>query len=462
MSEHEQFDLAVIGTGVAASTVAYKCRSEGWSVAVIDSRPFGGTCALRGCDPKKVLVGAAEALDMNQRMSETGIITNQAILNWQKLMHFKKTFTESVPDSREKAFQKEGIVSLHGSARFTGQTSLVVGENRSVDARHILIATGAKPAKLPIKGHELMTTSDEFLELEELPRSVVFVGGGYISFEFAHISARAGADVTIIHRGRRPLENFDPDLVDMLVKRTKKMGINVRLQSEVKQIERKSDNKIQVHFEPKNQDSGEETLVETEMVVHGAGRLPDIDELCLEKAGIEHERKGVKVNKHLQSASNSSVFAAGDCAAGGGLPLTPVATYEGQIAAENLLLLEKDKPLLEVDYRGTPSVVFTLPPIASVGLQEQSAKDRGMKFKTNHSNTAGWYSSRRINESHSGYKVLVEDNTGKIIGAHLFGPHADEVINIFAMAMRLDIPAGRLGKVIWSYPTNASDINYMT
>lgn len=117
--------------------------------------------------------------------------------------------------------------------------------------------------------------------------------------------------------------------------------------------------------------------------------------------------------------------------------------------------------MLEADYNGIPSVVFTLPPIASVGLQEQTAKDRGLKFTTRHSSTASWYSSRRVNESHSGYKVLIEENTGKIIGAHLFGPNADEVINIFAMAMRLNIRSERLSEVIWSYPTNASDINYM-
>lgn len=405
-------------------------------------------------------MGAAEALDINHRMNEIGVITNPAILDWNKLMTFKKSFTEPVPESREKAFQKEGIVAIHGPARFTGPTSLKVGENRSVDARYVLIATGAKPARLPIIGQELMATSDEFLELDTLPRRIVFVGGGYISFEFAHIAARAGADVSIVHRGKYPLDNFDPDLVDMLVQRTKKIGIKILLQTEVNQVKKQPDG-IRIHTESKDQGSEEKISIDADMVVHGAGRVPEIEELCLEKAGIERERKGVKVNRHLRSTSNSSVFAAGDCAAGGGLPLTPVAGYEGQIAAHNLIQLEKGKSMLEADYNGIPSVVFTLPPIASVGLQEQTAKDRGLKFTTRHSSTASWYSSRRVNESHSGYKVLIEENTGKIIGAHLFGPNADEVINIFAMAMRLNIRSERLSEVIWSYPTNASDINYM-
>lgn len=193
------------------------------------------------------------------------------------------------------------------------------------------------------------------------------------------------------------------------------------------------------------------------MVVHGAGRNPEIEDLELEKAGVEYERKGVKVNKQLQSVSNPAVYAAGDCAASGGLPLTPIASYDGQIVADNLLHTNK----LEAHYKGTPSVVFTIPPLASVGLLEEDARKMGLKFKTNHSSTSEWYSSRRINESHSGFKVLIEEGTDKILGAHLLGPHADELINIFAMAIRLELKASDLRKALLSYPTNTSDITYM-
>jgi glutathione reductase (NADPH) len=137
--------------------------------------------------------------------------------------------------------------------------------------------------------------------------------------------------------------------------------------------------------------------------------------------------------------------------------LTPLASYDGRIVADNLLEANK----VAVDYKGTPSVVFTLPPLASVGLSEENARKMDLKFKANHSSTSEWYSSRRINERHSGFKVLIEEDTNKILGAHLLGPHADEVINIFAMAIRLELPASDLGNMVWSYPTNASDITYM-
>ena len=459
------FDIAVIGTGSAASTVAHKCSSAGWKVAVIDSRPFGGTCALRGCDPKKVLVGAAEVIDMNKRMKGKGVKTyGVTAMNWQEVMTFKRTFIEGVPQSREKSFQKAGIISFHGRAIFTGSRSIKVGNNESLEGRYILIATGSKPVKLNIPGEQYLTTSDQFLDLDRLPDQIVFVGGGYISFEFAHVAARGGAKaVTIVHRGTRPLENFDPDLVNMLVESTRNLGINVMLETEVKRIEKNESSsagkKFVVNIAAKGgEDSGKnERSMDADMVVHGAGRTPEIEDLELEKAGVEYEEKGVKVNEHLQSISNPSVYAAGDCAASGGLPSTPIASYDGQIVADNLLEANK----VAVDYKGTPSVVFTIPPLASVGLSEENARKMGLKFKANHSSTSKWYSSRRINESHSGFKVLIEEGTDKILGAHLLGPHADEVINIFAMAVRLELRASDLRKAFWSYPTNTSDITYM-
>ncbi|MFQ5787968.1 MAG: FAD-dependent oxidoreductase, partial [Thermodesulfobacteriota bacterium] len=145
----KKFDLVVIGTGTAASTVAYKCRSAGWEVAVIDSRPFGGTCALRGCNPKKVLVGAAEVIDWNNRMNGKGISSNNIQIDWSELMKFKRTFTEPVPKNREKGFSKSGIATLHSHAQFIDKTTIKVGDD-TLESRFVLIATGAKPAKLDI------------------------------------------------------------------------------------------------------------------------------------------------------------------------------------------------------------------------------------------------------------------------------------------------------------------------
>ncbi len=446
------FDLLVIGTGSAASTVAGRCRAAGRQVAIIDSRPFGGTCALRGCDPKKVLVGAAELIDWNRRMQGKGIHAGQARLDWRELMDFKRSFTEPVPQAREESFLKNGIVTVHGRARFTGPTTVKAGEE-ALEGRTVVVASGAKPQDLKIPGAELVTLSDQFLELEELPSRIVFIGGGYISLEFAHVAARAGSRVTILHRGARPLERFDPDLVDQLVRKSREIGIDVQLQHRVTAIEKDG-----AGWNVRASSDGAEREFWADLVVHGAGRVPEIDDMDLDKAGVEWDpQRGVKVNEYLQSVSNPAVYAAGDAAASGGAPLTPVAGYEGQIVSANLLEGNHRKP----DYRGVASVAFTIPPLASVGLLEQEARDRNLRFRTNHQDMSRWYSSRRVAEDCAGFKVLIEEGTDRILGAHLLGPHAEDTINLFAMAIRKELTARDLKSTIFAYPTHGSDVQYM-
>src|SRR5229473_3395297 len=313
-----KFDLVAIGTGSAASAVASRCRSAGWQVAIVDSRPFGGTCALRGCDPKKVLVGAAEVVDWARRMKGKGIQAEKLQIDWQELMRFKRSFTEPVPKHREEGFAKAGIAAFHGRARFVGPSTVQVGDE-ALEGRYVVIASGQKPADLKISGAEHLTTSDQFLELNELPRRILFIGGGYIAFEFAHVAVRAGSEVTIVHRGARPLPRFDPDLVDQLVARTRELGADVQLGTQAEGIEKSSGLWI-----VRASAAGQKRTFEAEMVVHAAGRAPEIDDLNLDTAGVEWDRRGVQVNEFLQSVSNPAVYAAGDAAASGGPPLTPV------------------------------------------------------------------------------------------------------------------------------------------
>jgi glutathione reductase (NADPH) len=326
-----KFDVIAIGTGSGASAVASHCREAGWQVAIVDSRPFGGTCALRGCDPKKVLVGAAEAVDWTRRMEGKGIRAAKLQIDWPELMRFKRSFAEPIPERREDGFAKAGIAAFHGRARFAGPTTVQVGEE-TLQGRQVVIAAGEVPADLGIPGAEHLTTSDQFLELNELPRRILFIGGGYIAFEFAHVAALAGSQVTILHRGARPLALFDPDLVDQLVERTRDLGIEVHLGTEAIGIE-----KNVAQLVVRTLASGETGTFQTDMAVHAAGRVPEIKDLNLDAAGVEWEKRGVRVNEFLQSVSIPAVYAAGDAAASGGPPLAPVASYEGLIVAANLL-----------------------------------------------------------------------------------------------------------------------------
>jgi glutathione reductase (NADPH) len=448
---NKKFDLVVLGTGSAASTVASKSRSAGWQVAIVDSRPFGGTCALRGCDPKKVLVGAADVMDWVRRMEGKGIRNEHARIDWAELMKFKRSFTDPVPVSREASFQKAGIATFHGRAHFVGPNSVQVGE-QVLEARHIVIATGAAPRKLNIPGEQFLTTSDRFLELESLPKRIVFIGGGYISMEFAHIALRAGARVTVLHRGERLLEGFDPDLVEQLTQKTRYLGADVQLRTEVNAIEKAAD-----HLIVRASAGGEQHMFHADLAVHGAGRVPEIEDLNLGAAHVDATENGVKVNEYLQSRSNPAVYAAGDAAASGGPPLTPVAGYEGRIVAGNLL----EGNHVTASYTAVPTVAFTIPPLASVGLSERAAKEKGLRFQTHHEFTTSWYSSRRVAEESSGFKVLIEEGSDHILGAHLLGPHAEETINLFALAIRAGIPASNLRETIFGYPTLASDVGYM-
>ena len=233
----KSFDLVVIGTGAGASTVANRCRGAGWAVAIIDELPFGGTCQLRGCDPKKVLRRAAEVVDATRLMRLKGVRDPGLTIDWPALMAFKRSFTDPVPANREKAFAEAGIATFKGTARLVDETTLVVGDDR-LRARHVVIASGAKPVPLPIEGAEHVVTSDRFLELECLPDRVLFIGGGYISFEFAHIAARADAKVIVLDRGERPLKAFDPELVAKLLERTRTLGVTFRPNGAVEAIER--------------------------------------------------------------------------------------------------------------------------------------------------------------------------------------------------------------------------------
>jgi glutathione reductase (NADPH) len=443
------YDLVIVGTGTAAMVGAMRVRAAGWSVAVIDSRAFGGTCALRGCDPKKMLVSGAEAIDFATRMRGHGV-EGKLDIDWPDLIAFKRTFTDSVPAKHERMYAEKGIDAFHGHARFAGRNTIKVNDELLTGA-HFLIAAGAEPVKLGIPGEEYLATNEDFLNLERRPQRIVLVGGGYIAAEFSHIAARAGAKVTILQRGERMLVHFDPDLVGWLMEKFGTIGIDVRTGTQVESIE-----KTGTGFAVRANSNATPTTVEADIVVHAAGRAPALDGLDLHAADVSVKSGRLELNEYLQSVSNPAVYAAGD-AAQMGPPLTPVSSHDAKIAAANMLEGNKLKP----NYTGVPSVAFSVPPIASVGLSEAEARKQGLRFRVKSRRASDWYTARRVAETTYGFKVLVEEGTDRILGAHLVGPHVDEVINVFVLAIRKGLTAEDLKTTMFAYPTGASDIGYM-
>jgi glutathione reductase (NADPH) len=440
-----EYDLIVIGSGVAGGEVARTCRSEGRRVAIVESGPFGGTCPLRGCNPKKVLTGTAGSAARSNSLEGKGIRTKTDIA-WPDLMRFKRSFTEPIPKKVQESLSKTGIDTFQGTARFTGERT-VEADGQGLRGTHLFIATGAVPRPLDVPGEEHIITSDRFLELDSLPRRIVFVGGGYVSFEFAHVAARAGAQVTILHRSEQVLKGFDPDLVKMLLECSREAGIQVHTDSPLHAVEQKNE-QMELHSGPE----GSSTLT-ADLIVHGAGRVPAVQDLNLDAAGVSHTDKGISVNSYMQSTSNPAVYAAGDVAATLP-PLTPTASLEAGAAAQNILHGNKTP----VDHTGIPSVVFTYPPLARVGMLEQELRDQGMDHEQHFEDTASWFSSRRIGLTHAGIKVLFSKEDTKILGAHIMGNHAEEVINVFALAVRLNLTGDDLKQAVWSYPSSIYEI----
>lgn len=447
MDKH--YDVVVIGAGSAATSAAQTLRAAGRRVAVVDFRPFGGTCALRGCDPKKVLRAGAAAVDYARRLGDYGV-AGSVQLDWRALMAFKHRFTDPVPDKTVQWLHEQGIDTFHARATFTGRNTLQVG-NDTLNARHILLASGAEPTRLGIAGEQHLANNEDFLNLDALPQRIVLVGGGFIAAEFSQIAARAGAQVTVLQRGARILTGFEPELVEWLMASFRTWGIEVLTDTSVEAIERRAHG-----FRVQARRHGASLHWDADLVVHAAGRRPDFESLNLPAAEVAVEHGRLRLNEYLQSTTNPAVYAAGDAAQTGPL-LTPVSQHDAAVVAANLLRGNHRRP----DYTAVAKVAFTVPPIAAVGLSEAEARQQGLRVRVACQRTADWFSARHVAEPVAGFKLLIDADSERILGAHLVGPHADEVINVFALAIRYRHTVQELQDTLFAYPTAAADIGAM-
>ncbi len=440
----KKHDVIVIGSGTAGYTVANKCREDGLSVAVVERDLPGGTCALHGCQPKKFFVVQAGLAQTASHLVGKGVRAAPELV-WEQTAAFKKEFTDAVPGNTEAFFARVGADFYRGSAAFVAPGGVRVADEQELQAPSIVLATGARPRVLPTPGAELALNSNDFLALPQLPKSLVFVGGGYISFEFAHIAAAYGAQVTILNRSARVLRQFDSELVDKVVAASRDNGIAVETEQDPVALERVG-NEVRVACR-----SGESFTAEA--VVVATGREANLDGMNLEALDLTPDARGLSVDAQMRVVGTTGLYAVGDCART--FALAPVADREALVAAQAIAGQD-----VAMDYGTVPSVCFSQPPIAAVGLTEESAQAAGVTFTVQRGETTKWPNQRRLGATHGAYKLLLDEH-GVLLGAHLLGHEAGETINLFALAIRGGMPASVFKELVWAYPTLASDTKYM-
>jgi glutathione reductase (NADPH) len=444
------FDVVILGGGNAGMGMTVATREAGLNVAMLEPDLLGGTCPNRGCMPKKVLVAAAHALDEIERAKAHHIAVGKPSLDWAALIDREKAMIAGIPGSLEQLMARRGVEVIRERGRFVGPNAVTAGDE-TLEAKHVVIATGSTPRRLQFPGAELMIISDDVLNERRLPASVVFVGGGVIALEFSHVYARAGAKVTILEALPRILDHMDADAVAQLRQATERIGIAVHTGVEIRQIERAGDTLRVVYHE-----GGQERAVEAERVVNGAGRLANVGGLDLAAGGVQAERWRIAHDMYLRSMSNRAVYVCGD-AVTEHAQLSPIASYEGRIVGRNIVDGAKHTP----DYTGIASCVFTVPALASVGLTQAAGEQRGIDLSVSINDMREWLSGRTNALSAAWSKVLIDKKTDRIVGAHLLGHAGEELIHIFALAIKYRITASEIRDFVYGFPTFSADIKSM-
>jgi glutathione reductase (NADPH) len=446
----DSYDVLILGGGNAGFGVTVPTRNVGMRVALAEDRDLGGTCPNRGRTPKKVLVAAGHALHEIEQAHVHHISVSRPKLDWAALIDREKEMIGGIPDSLAETLQERGVDLFRERTSFVGRNAVKVG-NRTIEAKHIVIATGSRPRPLPIPSAELMITSDEVLSDREQPGSVLFVGGGVIALELGHVYARAGTKVTILEVLPRLLPALDADAVEQIRQESAHIGIDVHTGVKVSRVE-KDGNGLRTVFAA----NGKEQAVVSDRVVNGAGRIANVEHLDLDAGGVQHDGFRISVDAHLRSTSNPAVYACGDVLSGPP-QLSPIATYEGRIVGANVVEGPKYKP----DYAILPSAVYTVPALASVGLTEAQAKEKDLNTKVTVSDMEYWFSTQTYAETKAWAKVIVDEESDAILGAHMVGHAAEELINIFGLAKKHGITATALRDFIYAYPSFSSDIKHM-
>ena len=442
------FDLFVIGAGsggVRASRVSAACGAR---VAIAEEHKVGGTCVIRGCVPKKLLVyGAHFAEDLDDAaMFGWDVPTKR--FNWQVLRDNVLAEVSRLEGAYTDTLTNHDVTIFHERAELTGPNSLRLASGKEITAEKILIATGAAPVMPPIEGIEHAISSNEVFHLEELPRRIVIAGGGYIANEFAGIFHQFGSHVTLVNRTDVMLRHYDQQIVDRLMQISLRKGIDFKFHATIEKIEKRDDGSLHVSM------SGCDDI-ETDQLLFATGRKPNTKGLGLESAGVETGDKGqIKVDADNRT-SVPSIFAVGDVT--DRIQLTPVAIREGQAFADTFF----GNTPTQVDYNCVPSAVFSHPPLAGVGMTEGQAREKLGQVKTYTSDFRPMKNVLAGRNERSLYKLVVDGSTDRIVGIHMIGPDAPEILQAAAIAVRGRLKKSDFDATVALHPTMAEELVLM-
>lgn len=438
------FDLFVIGAGSGGVRASRFAAGFGARVAVAESRYLGGTCVNVGCVPKKLLVYGAHVAEELEQARGFGWSLQGAQFDWPTLIGNKSREIQRLNGIYRNLLINSGVTLLEGHARILGPHEVEVNGQRH-SAEHILIAVGGWPQVPDIPGKELAITSQEAFALEQLPRRVLVVGGGYIAVEFASIFNGLGAQTALLYRGERFLRGFDEAVRSHLEEELGKKGLDLQFNSDIAAIERQADGSLRASLR-------DGRVLEADCVFYATGRRPMLDGLGLENAGVALDARGYIAVDDEYRTSVPSILAIGDVI--GRVQLTPVALAEGMAVARRLFRPEEYRP---VDYTLIPTAVFSLPNIATVGLTEQQALEQGHRLKVFESRFRPMKLTLGGGEERTLMKLVVDADSDRVLGCHMVGPEAGEIVQGLAVAMKAGATKAVFDDTIGIHPTAAEE-----
>ena len=441
------FDLLTIGGGSGGVRASRWAASLGAKVAICEESRYGGTCVIRGCVPKKLLWENAKLHSHIQYFTECGWSVGNPVLNWAKQKQARDRELSRLEGIYENLLSKNKVTVLKGKGKILDAHRVQVGD-KEFTTRFILIAVGAYPVKPDIEGAELALTSNDIFEISKLPSSLLVLGSGYIGLEFASIFRGFGSDLSLVYRQELPLKGFDKDLRFFLKEELKKSGIKVFAQNNVVRIVKNKTEGFTVFLQ-----SGEQKTVD--QVLFATGRKAKTAGLGLDSLGVKTNSQGEIIVDDYFQTSVENIFALGDCSTNA-YKLTPVAIKEGMLLAENLFSSSDKKQ--KMNYNFIPTAVFSEPPLAVVGLTEEKAIEKGYELKIYTSKFRPLKYTVTSVDKKTFIKIIVDKKTNKVLGAHMAGDSAPEIMQAVAVALKMGAEKKDLDSTIGIHPTSAEEI----